>query len=234
MPTVEYQRDATDRIVSRTATGEPVVRYGHTGGSDSPQVTLDASNVVTQVSLGLPGGAVLHVTPGVGKRWSYPNLQGSTAAQADDAGAKTGGTFVYDPDGVPTAGGLPDTRPGQFDDTWMGGHQRPLEHATGLQPVIEMGARQYHPVLARFLETDPIEGGTNNDYTYPTDPTNQTDLNGQYVVGTCGVLAGSSVRWHYFIDMRLMGSDNEFRYGRVFGVSRRSMGIRSERRDSAL
>ncbi|MFV0315581.1 MAG: RHS repeat-associated core domain-containing protein, partial [Microthrixaceae bacterium] len=76
-------------------------------------------------------------------------------------------------------GGLPDTRPGNFDDTWLGGHQRPLEHAPGLQPVIEMGARQYHPVLARFLQVDPIEGGTTNDYAYVTDPTNQTDLSGR-------------------------------------------------------
>ncbi|MCO5317723.1 MAG: hypothetical protein M9942_04710, partial [Microthrixaceae bacterium] len=80
--------------------------------------------------------------------WSYPNLQGSIAAQADDTGTQTSGTHIYTPDGVPTAGGLPDTRPGEMDDTWLGSHQRPLEHATGLQPVIEMGARQYHPILA--------------------------------------------------------------------------------------
>ena len=189
VPTVEYRRDATDRIVSRTATGEPEVRYGHTGGSDSPQVTLDDHNVITAVSVGLPGGAVIHVTPGGNPKWSYPNLQGSTAAQSDMVGAKVGETFIYDPDGIPSAGGLPDTRPGDFDDTWMGGHQRPLEHATGLQPVIEMGARQYHPVLARFLETDPIEAGTNNDYTYPNDPTNQTDLNGMSAVGGCSAVS---------------------------------------------
>ncbi|MFV0318515.1 MAG: RHS repeat-associated core domain-containing protein [Microthrixaceae bacterium] len=41
-----------------------------------------------------------------------------------------------------------------------------------------MGARQYHPVLARFLQVDPIEGGTNNDYEYVTDPINETDLTG--------------------------------------------------------
>ncbi|MFV0315584.1 MAG: RHS repeat-associated core domain-containing protein, partial [Microthrixaceae bacterium] len=60
-------------------------------------------------------------------------------------------------------------------------HQRPLEHAPGLQPVIEMGARQYHPVLARFLEVDPIEGGVLNDYGYVVDPINQTDLSGEWV-----------------------------------------------------
>ncbi|MFV0318516.1 MAG: hypothetical protein ACK5O2_16340 [Microthrixaceae bacterium] len=64
VPTVNYTRDATDRIVARTATGETEVRYGHTGDGDSPQVTLDANNQVINTSIGLPGGAVLHHTPG--------------------------------------------------------------------------------------------------------------------------------------------------------------------------
>jgi RHS repeat-associated protein len=67
-----------------------------------------------------------------------------------------------------------------MDDTWLGAHTRPLEHATGLQPVIEMGARQYHPILARFLEIDPIEAGTTNDYTYVRDPVNNQDVDGRF------------------------------------------------------
>jgi RHS repeat-associated protein len=151
---------------------------------------LDSNNQVTQVTLSLPGGAVLHVAGGE-KKWSYPNLQGSIVAQADDTGARTGGPFVYDPDGIPVHGGLPDTRPGDMDDTWLGGHARPLEHAAGLQPVIEMGARQYHPVLARFLEVDPLEGGVLNDYGYVPDPTNDTDLSGHGKFSFC------AAPWHW-------------------------------------
>ena len=41
-----------------------------------------------------------------------------------------------------------------------------------------MGARQYSSLLGRFLEVDPVLGGNANDYTYPLDPLNQSDLDG--------------------------------------------------------
>jgi len=154
-------------------------RYGYTGPGDSSSLTMNTSNVVLDRVVSLPGG-VSYTVRGAGSVWSYPNLHGDVVATANSAGVKQGGTIGYDPYGNQLTGTLPDNITGNIDNAWLGQYQRPLEHAPGLVPTVEMGARPYNPTLGRFLGVDPVEGGTSNNYAYVDDPVNIFDLNGQW------------------------------------------------------
>ncbi|GAA3798107.1 hypothetical protein [Cellulomonas soli] len=37
------------------------------------------------------------------------------------------------------------------------------------------------PTLGQFTSVDPIEGGADNGYSYPTDPNSQFDLDGKKI-----------------------------------------------------
>ena len=60
---------------------------------------------------------------------------------------------------------------------WLGSKQRAADTPGGL---VLMGVRLYSPVLGRFLQTDPVPGGSANAYDYVyQDPINNYDLDGR-------------------------------------------------------
>ena len=179
---------------------DPCTTLGYTGGGDSPDLVIDATGAVVERTIALAGGALL-TKRGAEQVWSLPNQHGDTAVVNDAAGVVVGPARTYDRFGDTTGRPLVDHSAGLMDYAWLGRHQWPTEHETGLAPTIEMGARQYDPTLGRFLEVDPVEGGSANDYGCTNgDPVNGTDLDGNCgrwgnPWNPCGVRRRRG-RWH--------------------------------------
>jgi RHS repeat-associated protein len=175
--TVGYNLDPADRTLETISTGKPnnsTIINHYPGPANTPAWTENAVSHEWQRNItGISGSLVAIQNNGETPELQLTNLHGDIIAKAylsetaTELAAKAD-TSEY---GVPAV-----STPAKY--SWLGAIQLPTELPSG---VVNMGARSYVPQTGRFLQPDPIPGGSANAYAYTYgDPVNTNDPTGDY------------------------------------------------------
>lgn len=167
-----WRRDVHGTVLSTTRQGPDGIA---TTSNALGGLTLDGDGRPVAQTLELPGGAVLQRSL---EReddiiWSFSTFDGDTFFTTDAAGRRVGDVQRYTPFGEP----LDATAPGG----WQASHG--VVSVPTSTPLNLMGARVYAPTLGRFLQLDPVVGGSANGYDFANqnpvhinDPTGESFL----------------------------------------------------------
>ncbi len=178
--TIGYHLDPLGRTRQAVATGttNSTLTMHYVDGGNSPAWSEETSGRWTRNIPGLGGGIVAIQSGGEAPVLQIEDLHGSIVGTASLSETATGllskgNSTEY---GVPRSGSSPSKY------SWLGGIGLRTEFPTG---IVAMGARSYVPELGRFLQPDPVEGGSANEYSYTYgDPVNTSDPSGEFTVAT--------------------------------------------------
>jgi RHS repeat-associated protein len=164
---------------STATTGTTIETNGYADDSDSPgwvTETNGTTSTTTRYESTIGGDLGLTITGTdikIGLRNPHQDIVSTITLPATGDAEGIDSWASYDEYGNQT-GTTPATGPASYG--WVGTNQR----ATDNSGLLLMGARLYNPVTGLFTSVDPVAGGNTTDYTYPQDPINKYDLNGQW------------------------------------------------------
>jgi RHS repeat-associated protein len=174
--TIGYNLDPAGRTREIAYTGKKTsdVINHYAGPGDSPAWTKTGGEWTRNIP-GIAGSLAATQYNGETPVLQLTNLHGDIIATAYLSETATGPASTADTSeyGVPAV-----SVPPKY--SWLGASEIPTELPSG---VTAMGLRSYIPQLGRFLQPDPIAGGSANDYAYTfADPVNSSDPTGAYTM----------------------------------------------------
>lgn len=160
-----------------TNTGGTAVNHVNHFSNDSDTPSWIAENGwYTRLISGIGATAAQYTGAAGHLEWLITNLHGDIVAMTN-GGSGISASYVTDEFGRPPTTGGP--RYGYHGD-----RQRSADNPARL---VTMGVRVYNPMTGRFLQTDPVYGGSANSYEYAgQDPINNSDLSGTVIVNDGG------------------------------------------------
>jgi RHS repeat-associated protein len=168
------QRRLTETVTG--ATGSSTVSRHYVNNSDTPAwTTTGATTTANRDTLDAKVSATIQNHSIGAAKLVLGDLAGNNIATVDlSAGTNSAGISSYSAYSEYGADGSLSGSMDGLDHSWQGQGAR----ETSSSGLVLMGARVYNPTTGRFTSTDPIYGGNQNAYSYPSAPTVFSDLSG--------------------------------------------------------